>query len=738
VEIIRNALDSMEIVENQEDARGVNLVRRISLSLIGSVILTVLTILLSISWLTDQHNQHSAENSKTMVHGGLRGLANQLAYLTRDYAVWFEAEKRILAKDGQWITETMGLGVTEAGTFEALSVALPGNDPIYSWIQNGPLEATRDAVPIEIINDIKKSLSEGFRQTGEVHTRYETIGGRPFLLAAAYVSTKLAVRVNPVGRPVMVIGFALDPGRIHELGLPFLIDDLTLDHNAKAPDGKASLPVNKEDGTTLGYLHWTPSKPGDSVFRAILPPVAVALVIFIGTGLFMAGWAQRAARRLMESEDRSFKAARTDSLTGLANRWRFLEKLNGSSMRTACERGELAAIFVDIAGFKHVNDSIGSAGGDELIRQVARRLRDVLPEDAFFARVGGDEFNVLLRSTDPISASAKVAQNINSVFSGDFVLQGTLFHISASIGYAVADDEANTVGELKRRADVALFESKRQGNGTPVAYTAQYESVLRKNRNIETALRVAIGNGEIQPFYQPIVSADDRSLVLVEALARWTSPDLGAVPPGVFIPVAEQCGLISALGAAIRDQVCRDLASWPELKASLNASPLELSDPNYVRSLKESVQIHGIDPKRIEIELTEGILVSHPEMASEKLQELRASGFSVALDDFGTGFSSIGYLREMPFDKLKIDRSFIIDINTSSAAGSLVHSIASLGKGLGLHITAEGIESEEHAILAVNAGCDQLQGYHFSKPIPIEELRKAYLIRAVGDAAGPA
>lgn len=728
----------MDALKNSEDTRTYHLAGRISLSLIGSTILTVVTILLSVNWLSDQHNRYSAETSRTMVYGGLKGLANQLTFLTRDYAVWYEAENRIFANDEDWLTQTMGASVTESGAFEAASVILPGNDPIYSWIQNGPAEATRDAIPLGIVNDIKKTLSEGFRKTGDVHTRYETINNQPFLLGAAYVSTKLAIRVNPVEQPIMIIGFALDPGRIHELGLPFLINDLSLERDQDTVGGKIALPVEKEDGTALGFLHWTPNRPGDSVLRSILPPMVIALIIFAGTGFLTAAWARRSARRLVESEDRSYKAARLDSLTGLANRWRFLEKLNGSSMRTACESGELAAIFVDIAGFKHVNDSIGTAGGDELIRQVANRISNVLPRDAFFARVGGDEFSVLIRSSVPLKTAGDIASLIHSVFSGEFVLRGTLFHISASIGYAAADGEADTVGELKRRADVALFEAKRQGNGAPVAYIADYESVLRKNRNIETALRDAISKGEIRAAYQPIVSAKDRSLMLVEALARWHSPDLGHVPPTVFVPVAEQCGLIGALGNAIRNRVFADMALWPGLRVSINASPLELSDPNYVRSLQEAAETHDIDPGRIEIELTEGILVSHPELASVKLAELRTSGFSVALDDFGTGFSSIGYLREMPFDKLKIDRSFIMDITTSTAAETLVQSIASLGKGLGLQITAEGIETEEHAILAGNAGCDLLQGYLFSRPLPIEELRRAYLIRPVKEGADPA
>jgi EAL domain-containing protein (putative c-di-GMP-specific phosphodiesterase class I) len=271
-----------------------------------------------------------------------------------------------------------------------------------------------------------------------------------------------------------------------------------------------------------------------------------------------------------------------------------------------------------------------------------------------------------------------------------------------------------------------MYRSKEQSARHPVAYVPAFESGVQKKKQIEEALRMGLENGELSVFYQPIVDASSHDMTGVEALLRWNSEQLGPVSPASFIPIAEESGLIVDIGKFVIKQACDDMAAWPGVKVNINVSPAQLRDPMFVENVIAIVELAGINPKRIEFELTEGIVVSHPELARQKLEELKTAGFTVALDDFGTGFSSIGYLRQLPFDKLKIDRSFVSDIGESDKANSLLQSLVTLGSALDLRVVAEGVETREQAKLIHLLGCDLLQGFFFSKPMPIAELRSTF------------
>lgn len=705
-----------------------SLTRKITHVLIGTMIVAAFIVVAAIVWMSVEHDRQAAASSRTMVEGGVAGIGETLDTIAVDYAWWQDAWDNVLAGNDEWVLSNMGAGVTESRTIDLLLIVQPDKTIRYGWNTNSgnvpdPTVLSRDVVEqmvqkVELIpiDDVKP-----------VHLTAR-VGDSVYVLSAARISPEDLRGIERSEFPIGIFGFVLSDERIAELGRKFLIADLTL-----APyraSQKATNVLRADDGSPLAQLEWTPYQPGDRLLRRAAIPVAAALGLFALAGWAATRSAHRSANALAEKEEEASRTARRDMLTGLPNRLRFSEKLNEPSIGETCGRGECAALFIDLDGFKNVNDTIGHAGGDDLIKAFANKLQAVLASNSFAARVGGDEFNILIASPEPQRAAEDLANAIIQELKTDFQVNGKSFRISASIGYAVSGGGCASPEEIVRHSDVAMYEAKSRQSGEPVLYLPDYESDLYKNHKIEEALRQALHAGELEVHYQPIVSTGTAELHAVEALARWNSSRFGPVSPAIFIPIAEQSGLIVELGQFIFRRVFADLAAIPALQVSINISPVQLRDPMFVDTLVAMASDAKIPPARICLELTEGILVTHPDLARQKLQALKKAGFTVALDDFGTGFSSIGYLRQLPFDTLKIDRSFICEMERNPQAASLVQSIIALGKALNLSVVAEGVETaDEHRLLRLT-GCDYLQSYAFGRPVPIDELCDRYKLGA--------
>ncbi len=418
---------------------------------------------------------------------------------------------------------------------------------------------------------------------------------------------------------------------------------------------------------------------------------------------------------LAKSERHAVEAARTNSLTGLINRHGF----NQLTEVLCADSGEgsLGIVYLDVNGFKGVNDSIGHHGGDDLVKALAARFLEVLPQDSSLARVGGDEFAVLLSGYDTRRKVMPIASALMRAVDLPFSISGFEFHVTVAVGYAV---EHYSIGaeEVLRRADLAMYHAKGAGDREPVAYHPNMEVGALEKKQIERALRPALERGELTVAYQPIVRASDHKVVGLEALVRWPSCELGFVDPSLFISVAEETGLIHDLGRYVVERVCKDAKLWPDVTIAINVSPVQLRDPGFADDMHALVTGFGIAPERIELELTEGILVKNPTLAKRKLDRLKEVGFKLSLDDFGTGFSSIGYLRQFPFDKLKIDRCFVREIGLNPTANALIQSLVCLGEAMDLSVVAEGIETKTQLDLLRMLRCEFIQGYYFSKPVP--------------------
>ena len=370
---------------------------------------------------------------------------------------------------------------------------------------------------------------------------------------------------------------------------------------------------------------------------------------------------------------------------------------------------------------------------------MAERLRAHVRSGDFIARYGGDEFAILWLSADP-EAPKILAARIARALIAPIEIEGQPVNVTASVGIAIAPAHGRTVDEVMRHADIALYEAKNAGRNRTIVFSSDMAEQVEQRRAIEMDLQAAIASDAIEVAYQPIVSCDTAAIVGVEALARWNDHKRGFVSPAIFIPIAEQAGLMPALGERVLSRAMRDWHAWPHLEVSVNLSPLQFRQSDIVAILERMTSEHQIDPARFVLEITEGVLMDAGDRTHAALDGIRNLGFRMALDDFGTGYSSLAYLCNFHFDKIKIDRSFVSGLSRSPNFRTIVQSVISLGSGLGMQIVAEGVEIETEAQSMTAFGCSQMQGYYFAKPMPrtaLEAFIKAYTPAPGAEPARP-
>ncbi|HEX2725143.1 MAG TPA: bifunctional diguanylate cyclase/phosphodiesterase, partial [Beijerinckiaceae bacterium] len=369
------------------------------------------------------------------------------------------------------------------------------------------------------------------------------------------------------------------------------------------------------------------------------------------------------------------------------------------------------------------NDTLGHQAGDAVLKAVGDRLRGCVRQGDVVARLGGDEFAVLQVSPNQPHDAAALAARLVQTIGAPYHIEGQEVVIGTSVGVALSDEQCFLPDQLLKRADLALYCAKAEGRGTCRFFEAEMDAQLHARRALEMDLRKALANGEFELFYQPQVSIATREVGGYEALLRWRHPERGLVPPSDFIPVAEDTGLIAQLGNWVIRQACREAATWPAgLNVSINLSPVQFRNRTLVDTVVDALQISGLSPARLEVEITESVLLQDNETTVDMLHKLRALGVRVALDDFGTGYSSLSYLRSFPFDKIKLDQSFVRELSTRADCLAIVQSIARLGASLRMTTIAEGVETEEQVRQLRAAGCAEAQGYLFGRPKPADEL----------------
>jgi diguanylate cyclase (GGDEF)-like protein len=435
------------------------------------------------------------------------------------------------------------------------------------------------------------------------------------------------------------------------------------------------------------------------------------------------------------AEERIRHMARHDSLTGLPNRAAFREEMEQSLKRV--RRGQMiAAMCLDLDNFKNVNDTLGHLLGDKLLCAAATRLKEVVRETDTIARLGGDEFAVLQIGLDKPEAAGSFAQRIITAINQPYDLDGHQVVVSTSIGIAIAPNDGGTTEQLLRNADMALYRAKSDGRSVYRYFEPEMDQQLQARRSLEIDLRTAVQNDEFELFYQPQVDAVTEQITGCEALLRWNSPTRGMVSPGEFVSLAEEIGLIVPIGEWVLKQACCEAATWPKpVRVAVNLSPAQFKSRSVMQSVINALAVSGLEANRLELEITESVLLHDNEATLATLHQLRSFGIKISMDDFGTGYSSLSYLRSFPFDKIKIDRCFIKDISDKGDCAAIVKAVAGLGKGLGIATTAEGVETVEQLHKVRSEGCTEVQGYLFSAPQPAAALREYFERKKASRAA---
>jgi diguanylate cyclase (GGDEF)-like protein len=582
----------------------------------------------------------------------------------------------------------------------------------------GSVMPNHDEVVLESSADAMTRLSRPLRAQ-----RLQTFMNRPAIVAgvAANVPGDTMLGRGEATTLVLAVKF-IDGQLLSDISARFDLPNLRTISEELAQDGENVTVLSNSAGMPIARFAWMPNRPGGKIVSTVLPFMAIAFGGFaLLTGLALR-YIRRTAMKLQEGENRLRHLALHDSLSGLPNRTAFGERLAHVIADEERANSVAAVLAIDLDHFKDINDTLGHHIGDGLISVVAQRLVHAVRREDLVARLGGDEFAVITTEAPDAQALERFAERLIAILRAPYTVSGHTLLIGASIGIATIEGKNGDAADVMRRADVALYRAKNEGRSRACIYDADMDADLRERKQLENDLRRAITNDGLSVAYQPIMNANGEKMAGVEALCRWHHPERGNVPPADFIPIAERSELIIPLGEWVLRKACLEAQSWKGLTLAVNVSPLQFRRQDFVEVIERILAETGFDPKRLELELTESTLLGNVDDAEKAMHRLKKHGVRFARDDFGTGYSSLLYLRRFPFDRIKIDRSFVRSIETAADAASIVHAIVSLGRGLGMKVTAEGVENAEQQLFLRAAGVHSMQGYRFGKPSPAEEI----------------
>ncbi|KRB30510.1 bifunctional diguanylate cyclase/phosphodiesterase [Acidovorax sp. Root70] len=521
---------------------------------------------------------------------------------------------------------------------------------------------------------------------------------------------------------VLFAHYARDP----DPGFPTSLQAVGLDGAAERSDWRMLEIARPIEVSAKGWGTLYIRKSMDALYTRLALRFGSALLIAACVMALAVAMVLRSRAAVREAEDRLHTLAHTDAVTGTGNRHAFNERLAAELERARSTRQRVALVYIDLDNFKTLNDTFGHAAGDGLLRQVARRLQSVVRSTDSISRLGGDEFALILRLDMDEAGLEKYAQRIVNVFQAAYTEVGQQVNVTCSAGIATFPDDASDMDALVSNADTAMYRAKEMGKNRCVRFDASMNLAVVRRHAIEQALRGELEHGTgLALHYQPLFAAGDQSLVGAEALLRWTHAELGSVSPLEAVTVAEDCGLIAPLGYWVLRTACRDAAQWKAgkpLRVAVNISARQLGDSQFLERVMDILREEGLPAHQLEIELTETVLMENMEAGAHTLHRLSQLGIHLAIDDFGTGYSSLSYLRQLPMRRLKIDRSFVKDLPGQEHSRTIVTAIVALAHGLGLQVTAEGVETQEQADYLVLQGCDVLQGYVFARPMPAPQF----------------
>ncbi|MBS7540867.1 putative bifunctional diguanylate cyclase/phosphodiesterase [Ancylobacter lacus] len=553
---------------------------------------------------------------------------------------------------------------------------------------------------------------------------YATVDGVPALVGAISITPDLGRVVSPTRTPPIAVTVEfLDGDFLRDLIAELHLGDPAVSHERPGED-RLAVPIPFSDPAERpAWLSWLPEKAGATLLRALLPSLIGTAVLLLAASVIVLWFARRATADLAESEALASRLAFVDPLSGLANRAMFLRTLAARLPRTG-GTSRLAVLFVDLDGFKDINDTLGHQFGDLLLSEVGSRLQHLASVDGLAARFGGDEFVLLLPIGPDKAELEQLCTNILEVLRQPFSIGAHTIVIGGSVGAVVAPDHSSSADELIRLADIAVYRAKAEGRATFRVFEPSMEAELRRRREVELELASALDRGEITAYFQPQMAIDGEMVIGCEALARWQHPRRGMIPPWEFISIAEQSGLITRLDMYVLRQACLAARDWGGIKLGVNLSAVDFLSHDLVRNIAAILEETGFEPSRLEVEITETLLVGNQPEAFTILSALREMNVRIALDDFGSGYSSLGYIRRFRIDSLKIDRSFIQNIGVTDDAPAIIDCVVRLARALGVTVTAEGVETRAQLRYLASVGCHHAQGYLFGTPMRREDFEQ--------------
>jgi diguanylate cyclase (GGDEF)-like protein len=720
--------------------------------------MAIATLVGSLAEFALQADLGSKHREETVIGNGINSRMKEIGGLIVPQAVWDDAVVNLDNQfDAAWAHKNIGQFFSATNGFNFAYVLDAQDHAIYA-MENGSdvgvssysrLEAEAKGLVAEVRNaEIIRTRrlssvggGENLRSPIQLTAPKNILGDFYFVTATLVQPDFGTAHVRGARAPVIVTGRKLDPTFMAEFADRYLLSDLHI-HAGDARDepDEAHASIVDEDGSYVATLDWMPQTPGSVLFAQIVPWTLAVLTSLLAVALLLYLRARHTTERLVTSEKLASHIAYHDALTELPNR-AYLESQLADAIWLAAAKSRILAVHcLDLDHFKELNKIFGPGVGDEVLRLVADRLTSLCGSDDFCVRFGGDGFAIVQFCAEVAEAEA-MAERILTTFSEPLNLSVGSRQMTCSVGVAIVDELCIDALEYVRRADLALHAAKESGRSRVCMYNAAMDAELQSRHQLVEDLRSDLASSNLKMVYQPQVDGSG-CIIGVEALVRWTHSTGGPISPAVFVPLAESSGLIAELGNFTIRKTLEDSRRWPDTKVAINISATQIRMPGFASQMAQITSDAGVDPSKIEIELTEGVLLADDEYTRTTLLELRSAGFTIALDDFGTGYSSLSYLRQFPINKIKIDRSFVSTLGLEEGAEAVVAAIVGVAQALNLSVIAEGVETKEQWAHLITAGCSQIQGYIASRPVEadriLELIERSEAICAIPNLQHPA
>jgi diguanylate cyclase (GGDEF)-like protein len=702
--------------------------RALAVGCVLTLILTALLVMGVVLWSAWRSDQVTKEWRSQLVSDGIETKLKKIPIDQESVAYWDEAVINArIAFNRDWIDVNLGVWMYDYFKHDRVFILDPRNRVLYAMADGKEMPAGKDA-PDALVGALVSSLRHQIATTPpnpsakiDIPRAYDVgfIERRPALVSVMALVPHSSSVTQERGTEALIASVRfLDASFLTEMADAYILDGVRFTREHEIASDELAYTFKSRAGTAIGQFVWRPRLPGAAILSDVMPVLVAGLIVIgLAIALLIQGL-HRTYTELITSEAQAKHLALHDTLTGLPNRAYLNDRLDNALVDIKNGHGQIALMFLDLDRFKQVNDTLGHAAGDALIRELASDIQGTLRPGDMLARMGGDEFAIIMHDITDRTEVEELCLDIAYRVSRPFEILGNLAVVGISIGVAMAPDAGSDRGELARKADIALYQAKKNGRQRFQFFTDEMNADAQQRRKLECELRDALdAPGQLEIVYQPIYSADLSRISSVEALCRWHHPRLGPISPIVFIALAEECGLIDRLGDWVLHQACTTARTWDVETLAVNVSPTQFRQRDFAERVLAILDAAGISPQRLEIETTESTLLDGQDASVSGLKALRQAGVRIALDDFGTGYSSLSYLMRLEVDRIKIDKSFVRHLGESEQSCSIVQAIVTMAHAVGVAVTAEGVETGHQQEFLAKIGCNDLQGYLLSPPV---------------------